>query len=252
MNYRCLIIVLLFGYREIPLDFRLLSVLCVGIFDSYQFINLSRNCQWIMKTVPWYTSWYTPSYWPLKSWTSPFTFPFKRYVVLEKVLCFACELSRSASSIYLEKLFFLLWLSSVMHSLLLESNPGKHLLFLHSGTALRLPWALLSREGNRESCQKAREWEFETEWDSEQAFIYATIFNPTPSRLSQGFLSRTLRKQAWLGFLPARGLLRANQGRIVLWWPGTDSKGKRVKIMPHICVIRFHWSKWLSEREFDM
>ncbi len=69
------------------------------------------------------------------------------------------------------------------------------------------------REGNRESCQKVREWEFETEWDSEQAFIYATIFNPTPSRLSQAFLSRTLRKQAWLGFLSARWAVQSQSGK---------------------------------------
>lgn len=69
------------------------------------------------------------------------------------------------------------------------------------------------REGNRESCQKVREWEFETKWDSEQAFIYATIFNPTPSRLSEGFLSRTLRKQAWLSFLPARWAAQSQSGK---------------------------------------
>ncbi len=138
------------------------------------------------------------------------------------------QVIHSASSIYLEKSFFsCFWLSTVMHILLLESNSGKHLLFIHSRTVLRLPWALLSREKETwESCQKVREWEFETEWDSEQAFIYATIFNPTPSRLSQGFLSRTLRKQAWLGFLSARWAVQS-QGRIALWWPGTDSKRKK-------------------------
>lgn len=98
----------------------------------------------------------TTSSWPLKSWTSTFTFPlsfWKRYYALRVNWA---QVTRSALSVYLEKVCFffftfLLWLSNVMHILPLESNPGKHLLFLHSRTVLRLPWALLSREKETES-----------------------------------------------------------------------------------------------------
>ncbi len=169
----------------------------------------------------------TTSSWPFKSWTSPFTF----LVILENVLCFVCELSSSNpfgfEHLFGKKFFFLLL---VIHCnayfaawVKLWETPA--LSSQQDGVAAALGPAF-EGEGNWESCQKVREWEFETEWDSEQAFIYATIFNPTPSRLSQGFLSRTLRKQAWLGFLSARWAVQS-QGRIALWWPGTDSKRKK-------------------------
>lgn len=196
----------------------------------------------------------TTSSWPFKSWTSPFTFLlsfWKRYYALHvnwaQVTC-------SASSIYLEKSFFsCFWLSTVMHVLLLESNPGKHLLFLHSRTVLRLPWALLSREKETESPARKCASESLRRNGILSRPLYTRLFlTPLPLAYHRASsLGRSGSKPGSASCLHA-GPFRANQGRIALWWSGTDSKGKRVKIMAHICVIRCQWSKWLSEREFDM
>lgn len=190
----------------------------------------------------------------LRVWTSPFTFLIsfrKRYYALRVNWA---QVTRSASSIYLEKFFF--FLALVIHCnayLLLESNPGKHLLFLHSRTVLRLPWALLSREKETKSPARKCASESLRRNGILSRPLYTRLFlTPLPLAYQRASsLGRSGSKPGSASCLHA-GPLRANQGRIELWWPGTDSKGKRVKIMAHICVIRFQWSKWLSEREFDM
>lgn len=96
INCRCLITVVLFiqidieKYLSISVFYLFFMCWYLWFLSVYQIVTRlpidNENCALEFLHG-------TPSYWSLKSWTSPFTFPFKWYVVLEKVLCFACELS---------------------------------------------------------------------------------------------------------------------------------------------------------------
>lgn len=83
----------------------------------------------------------TTSSWPFKSLNKSIHFP---YIGLEKVLCFACELS-SSNPLGIKHLFgkilffFLLWLSTVMHICCLSQTLGNTCSFFTAGRCCGCP-----------------------------------------------------------------------------------------------------------------
>lgn len=101
-----------------------------------------------------------------------------------------------------------------MHILLLESNPGKHLLFLHSRTALRLPWALLSREKETESPARKCASESLRRNGILSEPLYTPLFlTPLPLAYHRASSLGRSGSKAWLSFLPARRTVRSQSGK---------------------------------------